>query len=78
MFISFGVIDKKLLLLLLIIITNSIGLIIGNELPEEYWNDILASLMEEIGAIIFGIILIFTLKQKQKITKKIKKVLNIY
>ena len=70
MFISFGVIDKKLLLLLLIIITNSIGLIIGNELPEEYWNDILASLMEEIGAIIFGIILIFTLKQKQKITKK--------
>ena len=73
MFISFGVIDKKLLLLLLIIITNTIGLIISNELPEEYWNDILASLMEEIGAIIMGIILIFTLKQKQKITKKDKK-----
>ena len=71
--ISFGVIDKKLLLLFLIIITNTIGLIIGNELPEEYWNDILASLMEEIGAIIMGIILIFTLKQKQKITKKDKK-----
>ena len=63
MFISFGVIDKKLLLLLLIIITNTIGLIISNELPEEYWNDILASLMEEIGSIILGIILIFTLKQ---------------
>ena len=73
MFISFGVIDKKLLLLLLIIISNTIGLIIGNELQEEYWNDILASLMEEIGAIIMGIILIFTLKQKQKITKKDKK-----
>ena len=72
-FISLGVIDKKLLLLFLNIIINTIKLIIKNELPEEYWNDTLSSLMEEIGSIIGGIILIFTLKQKQKETKKDKK-----
>ena len=72
-FISFGVIDKKLLLLVITIIINTINLIINNELPEEYWNDTLASLMEEMGSIIGGIILIFTLKQKQKETKQDQK-----
>jgi len=72
-FISLGVIDKKLLLLVISIAINTTNLIINNKLPEEYWEGTLSSLMEEIGSIVGGIILIFTLKQKQKVTKDDKK-----
>ena len=72
-FISLGVIDKKLLLLVISIVINTTNLIINNKLPEEYWEGTLSSLMEEIGSIVGGIILIFTLKQKQKVTKDDKK-----
>ena len=72
-FISFGVFDKKLFILLLIIIVNLINLFINNELPEEYWNDILSSLMEEVGPIIGGIFLLFTFRQKQKSSKNDRK-----
>ena len=72
-FISFGVIDKKLLILVLVIIVNLINLFINNGLEEEYRNDILSSLIEEVGPIIGGTILLFTLKQKKKTTKENKK-----
>ena len=72
-FISLGVIDKKLLLLVISIVINTTNLIINNKLPEEYWEGTLSSLMEEIGSIVGGIILIFILKQKQKVTKDDKK-----
>ena len=73
MFISFGAIDKKLLILVLCIIVNLINLIVSNEVPDNYLNDILSSLLDEVGPIIAGTILIFTLKQKQKETKDDKK-----
>ena len=67
--ISFGILDKKLLLIVLIVITRGINLVISNEFPEEYFNDHLSSLEEEIGPIIAGIIMIFLFKQKQKDSK---------
>ena len=73
MFISLGAIDKKLLILVLCIIVNLINLIVSNEVPDNYLNDILSSLLDEVGPIIAGTILIFTLKQKQKETKDDKK-----
>ena len=73
MFISFWAIDKKLLILVLCIIVNLINLIVSNEVPDNYLNDILSSLLDEVGPIIAGTILIFTLKQKQKETKDDKK-----
>ena len=65
-FISLGKIDKNLLLVVLIIITNLIMLIIDNNMPEEYLNDLLLSLEEEIASILLSIILYYIFKNKNK------------
>ena len=71
--ITFGIFDKKLIIVAIITIINTIDLIISNETSEDYFEDILCSLLEELGPAIAGIIMNFTIKQKQIKTKKDKK-----
>ena len=68
--ISFGRIDKKLIFIILLIIEQTINLVIAHEAPEEYSNDIMRSLEEEIGPIIFGTILYFIYRRKHKKSDK--------
>ena len=71
--ISFGQIDKKLIFIILLIIEQTISLIIAYEAPEEYSNDIMCSLEEEIGPIIFGTIFYFIYRRKHKKSDKKQK-----
>ena len=71
--ISLGQIDKKLIFVLFLIIWRAIDMIISNEVSDEYTYTYINSLENEIGPIISGIILLFTLKQKQKEEDKSKK-----
>ena len=64
--IAFGQIDKKLILMIFLIIVWTIKIIIANEVPGEYKNEIIYSFSLEVGAIVAGVILIFVIKQKQK------------
>ena len=69
---SYGVLDKKLLLVAIIIIFKIIKLIIEYEVSEDYINDKLLFIEEEIGPIIASIILYFTFKNKKKKKKETK------
>ena len=71
--ISFGILDRKLIIIILIVITRGINLVISNEFPDEYFNDHLSSLEEEIGPIIAGIILNLKFQKKYKKIKEEKK-----
>ena len=64
--INYGHIDKKLIFIIFIMIARTIYIIVVNEVDYELSNNMFCALEEEIGPIIVGIILNFTLKQKQK------------
>jgi len=70
-FISYGRIDKKLLWVLFMIIAKAIFIYVSTKIKAV--NGILVSFMEEIGAIIFGVILHFIFRQKNGKSKKGKK-----
>ena len=70
-FISYGRIDKKLLWVLFMIIAKAIFIYVSTKIKAI--NGILVSFMEEIGAIIFGVILHFIFRQKNGKSKKGKK-----
>ena len=63
--ISLGIIDKKLLFVVAIIINLIVELIVTYKVPEEYANDYLCYIEEDIGTIIGGIVTNFIFKQKQ-------------
>ena len=71
--ITFGQIDKKLILMIFVTIVWTIRIIIANEVPGEYKNDIIYSFSLEVGAIVAGIVLLFVIKQKQNKKDKKKK-----
>ena len=71
--INYGRIDKKLIFIIFIVIEQTIDMIVYSNVPEEYSNDIMCSLEEEIGPIIFGTILYFIFRFKQKRNSKNKK-----
>ena len=70
-FISYGRIDKKLLWVLFMIIAKAIFIYVSTKIKAV--NGILVSFMEEIGAIIFGVILHFIFRQKNGKSGKGKK-----
>ena len=72
-FISYGFIDKKLIILAFMIALGLLDNYFENKLFEEYFDDIISSLLREVGPIIAGVILIYTLKQKQNKFQKDKK-----
>jgi hypothetical protein len=72
-FISYGRIDKKLFLILAIIILKIIDLIINKEVPDEYFNDALNYLEEDLGPILTGIISYFVFRNQTKEKKESKK-----
>ena len=71
--ITIGIIDKKLILLVFLTILRVIDVIVSYEPSGDYFNSILCSLLEEIGPVIAGIIMNFTIKQKLDIRKEDKR-----
>ena len=64
--ICFGQIDKKLIFVIFVVIIRIIDTIIDYKVDGDYLNSYICSLTAEIGPILAGIILIVTIKQKQK------------
>ena len=62
--ITLGRIDKKLIFLVFVTIVRTIDLVITYEIQDDYSIDIILTFVQEIGAILLGIILLFIFKQK--------------
>mgnify|MGYP007102019671 CR=1 FL=1 len=72
--ISFGRVDKKLIIIIFVLIVEIIDLIISYEIEDEYSLNIITAFIQEIGAVLLGIILLFIFKQKlQNKESKIKR-----
>ena len=60
--ICFGQIDKKLIFVLLVTIILTINLIVTNEVPSKYSNNLLKAFLKEIGPIVTGAIMCLIFK----------------
>ena len=78
--ISYGRVDKKLILVFFITVVNILNLILTKKYSNEYSNDYLYNLLEEVGPIIVGLTLHFILKQKpeSKNRKSIKYLILLF